>query len=106
MLSLYAGAFFLHEGITPRYTFRALLGCDEEVGMSDVHHYLETHDDPAFLFTPDASFPVCNAEKGCFGGRFASAPLADGTIRFWSGAEVSNAIPGRQSSRGTRRRCE
>ncbi|WP_308623495.1 Sapep family Mn(2+)-dependent dipeptidase [uncultured Enorma sp.] len=94
VLSLYAGAFFLHEGITPRYTFRALLGCDEEVGMSDVHHYLERHDDPAFLFTPDASFPVCNAEKGCFGGRFASAPVAGGAIRSWSGAEVSNAIPG------------
>ena len=40
VLSLYAGAFFLHEGITPRYSFRALLGCDEEAGMSDVKHYL------------------------------------------------------------------
>ncbi len=29
VLSLYAGAFFLREGITPRYTVRALLGCDE-----------------------------------------------------------------------------
>ena len=94
ILSLYAGAFFLHEGITPRYTFRALLGCDEEVGMSDVHHYLAGHEAPAFLFTPDASFPVCNAEKGCFGARFASAPIVDGTILAWSGAEVSNAIPG------------
>lgn len=94
VLSLYAGAFFLHEGVTPRYTFRALLGCDEEVGMTDVHHYLEHHDDPAFLFTPDASFPVCNAEKGCFGGRFASAPVVDGAITAWHAAEVSNAIPG------------
>ena len=94
VLSLYAGAFFLHEGITPRYTFRALLGCDEEVGMTDVHHYLEGHEPPAFLFTPDASFPVCNAEKGCFGGRFVSAPVANGAILSWSGAEVTNAIPG------------
>lgn len=68
VLSLYAGAYLLKHGIVPRYTFRALLGCDEEVGMSDVHHYLENHADPDFLFTPDAEFPVCNAEKGQFGG--------------------------------------
>ena len=43
VLSLYAGAYLLKHGIVPRYTFRALLGCDEEVGMSDVHHYLENH---------------------------------------------------------------
>lgn len=93
VLSLYAGAYLLREGITPRYTFRALLGCDEEVGMSDVHHYLETHGQPLFLFTPDAEFPVCNAEKGCFGGTFASAPIEGGVIRSWSGAEATNAIP-------------
>ncbi len=64
VLSIYAGAFFLREGITPRYTFRALLGCDEEVGMTDVKHYLAGHEQPLFLFTPDAEYPVCNAEKG------------------------------------------
>lgn len=93
VLSLYAGAYLLREGVTPRYTFRALLGCDEEVGMTDVHHYLESHDDPAFLFTPDAEFPVCNAEKGCFGGTFTSGEIEHGAIRFWSGAEATNAIP-------------
>ena len=94
VLSLYAGAFLLHEGITPRYTFRALLGCDEECGMTDVHHYLATHENPAFLFTPDAEFPLCNAEKGCYGATFMSAPIKDGCIISWSGAEVTNAIPG------------
>ncbi|OUP08950.1 Sapep family Mn(2+)-dependent dipeptidase [Collinsella sp. An2] len=94
ILSLYAGAFLLHAGITPRYTFRALLGCDEEVGMTDVHHYLAGHDDPLFLFTPDAEFPVCNAEKGCYGATFVSGPIEGGRILSWSGAEVTNAIPG------------
>lgn len=93
VLSLYAGAYLLRGGITPRYTLRALLGCDEEVGMSDVHHYLASHEQPLFLFTPDAEFPVCNAEKGCFGGTFASAPIEGGAIRSWSGAEATNAIP-------------
>ncbi len=93
VLSLYAGAFFRHAGVTPRYTFRALLGCDEEVGMNDVNHYLAGHDDPAFLFTPDAEFPVCNAEKGQFGAAFVSAPIEGGRILSWSGAEATNAIP-------------
>lgn len=93
VLSLYAGAFFKHEGITPRYTFRALLGSDEEVGMSDVHHYLAHHDDPAFLFTPDAAFPVGNAEKGCYNGTFVSGAITGGHFLSWSGAEATNAIP-------------
>ena len=93
VLSLYAGAYLLKHGIVPRYTFRALLGCDEEVGMSDVHHYLENHADPDFLFTPDAEFPVCNAEKGQFGATFVSPKIEGGRIVSWSGAEASNAIP-------------
>mgnify|MGYP002225356821 CR=1 FL=1 len=93
VLSLYAGAYLLRHGIVPRYTFRALLGCDEEVGMSDVHHYLENHADPDFLFTPDAEFPVCNAEKGQFGATFVSPKIDGGRIVSWSGAEASNAIP-------------
>lgn len=61
--------------------------------MTDVHHYLAGHDDPAFLFTPDAEFPVCNAEKGLYGATFRSVATAEGTILSWSGAEASNAIP-------------
>ncbi len=93
VLSLYAGAYLIRQGIKPRYTFRALLGCDEEVGMTDVHRYLDRYEAPAFLFTPDATFPLCNAEKGLFDGTFTTAPL-DGRVRDFSGGEVSNAIPG------------
>ena len=78
VLSLYAGAFLKRLGTVPRYTFRALIGCDEEVGMTDIHHYLSGHDDPDFLFTPDAEFPVGNAEKGQYGATFTSAPVTDG----------------------------
>ena len=93
VLGLYAGAFLLKEGITPRYSFRALLGSDEETGMTDVPHYLSGHKAPDFLFTPDAEFPVCNAEKGQFAATFKSAPVEGGRIVSWSGAEATNAIP-------------
>ena len=61
--------------------------------MTDVKHYLAGHEQPLFLFTPDAEFPVCNAEKGCFGGTFKSAKIENGIICSWSGAEATNAIP-------------
>ena len=94
ILSLYAGAYFLKHGITPRHSFRALIGCDEEVGMTDVHHYLENHADPAFLFTPDAEFPVCNAEKGLFDMGFASPVIEGGNVVSFEGGTVTNAVPG------------
>lgn len=94
ILSLYAGAFMLHEGIKPRYTFRAFLGCDEEVGMTDVHHYLDHHEGPAFLFTPDANFPLGIGEKGLYDGAFVSGVITDGCILSWKAAEATNAIPG------------
>lgn len=61
--------------------------------MTDVRHYLEHHDQPAFLFTPDAEFPLCNAEKGQFQAEFTSEPIEGGRILSWSGAEAFNAIP-------------
>ena len=93
VLGLYAGAYLLKYGITPRYSFRALLGSDEETGMTDVNHYLKGHAAPDFLFTPDAEFPVCNAEKGQFAATFRSAHIDGGRILSWSGAEATNAIP-------------
>ena len=92
VLSLYAGAYLLKHGITPRYTFRALLGCDEEVACPTSPLSGEPRE-PRLLFTPDAEFPVCNAEKGQFGATFVSPKIDGGRIVSWSGAEASNAIP-------------
>lgn len=93
VLTLYAAHFFARRGEQLPYTLRCMLGSDEEVGMSDIKHYLANHEQPAFLFTPDAEFPVCNAEKGCYGATFRSAPVEGGAILSWSGAEATNAIP-------------
>ena len=95
ILSFYAGAFFKRHNIELPYSFRALIGCDEEVGMTDVHHYLSTHKDPDFLFTPDAEFPVCNAEKGCYGATFVGPQLPENSVIVdFNGGECTNAIPG------------
>ncbi len=76
------------------YAIRFLFGANEETAMADVAWYLDHYDSPAFLFTPDADFPVCYGEKGGFDGRITSAPIADPVILDINGGVVTNAVPG------------
>ena len=76
------------------YTMRFIFGANEETGMRDVAWYLENYESPAFLFTPDADFPVCYGEKGGYDGRITSAPIDDPVILDISGGVVTNAVPG------------
>ncbi|MFR6372530.1 MAG: hypothetical protein ACLUOB_01555 [Subdoligranulum sp.] len=50
---------------------------------------------PAFCFTPDAEFPVCNGEKGGFGGELVSPVLENGVIVDFVGGVAHNAVPDR-----------
>lgn len=75
------------------YTVRFIFGADEECGMGDVPYYRAVQPDPAFLFTPDAEFPVCHGEKGHFDATLVSAKL-DGCITSFDGGVASNAVPG------------
>ena len=94
VLSMYAAHYFVDRGEVPPYTLRVMLGSDEETDMTDVEHYLGLYDDPAFLFTPDADFPVCCGEKGRVGGTFVSPRLEGGNVVAFDGGTVSNAVPG------------
>ena len=97
VLSLYAAHYFAREaaaGAGPLpYTLRCIIGANEETGMADVAHYLEHEEEPAFLFSPDADFPVCCGEKGYCGGTFTSPVIEDGNIIELTCGTVSNAIP-------------
>ena len=57
------------------YTLRFIFGVNEETRMDDVHYYRAHHADPAFLFTPDAEFPVCYGEKGIYHSLMTSADV-------------------------------
>ena len=65
--TLYALKFLKEQGYELRYPIRALAGTNEETHMQDVDYYLKNYPAPAFCFTPDAEFPVCNGENGLFG---------------------------------------
>lgn len=78
------------------YTLRFIFGANEETGMGDVHYYRAHHADPAFLFTPDAEFPVCYGEKGIYNGLLTSADLPTGerAVVLFEGGTAVNAVPG------------
>ena len=80
-------------GIARPYDVRVMFGVDEESGMKDVPHYLASHEPPAFLFTPDADFPVGYGEKGGYDGAVESAPIAAGDIVSIEGGMATNAVP-------------
>lgn len=95
VIALYAVKFLTdhYEGRLP-YTMRYILGANEESGMRDTAYYREHFDDPVFVISPDADFPVCYGEKGGFDGRIVSKPLPeDAFILDFEGGSASNAIP-------------
>ena len=78
------------------YTVCFLFGANEESGMADVAYYHEHYEDPAFLFTPDAEFPVCYGEKGGYDGVLSSKPIEEcaRVIVEFEGGAATNAVPG------------
>ena len=96
ILCLYALKYLKDSGVQLKYPVRALLGANEETHMQDVDYYLKNYPAPAFCFTPDAEFPVCNGEKGGFNGEIVS-PKLDGIITAFEGGVAHNAVPDRAS---------
>ena len=97
--ALHAVNFWHDRGVRLPYTIRVLFGANEETNMKDIAFYRAHYADPAFLFTPDAEFPVCYGEAGICSGVLASAPLggrgACGEVALSSGTgsfEVCGAI--------------
>ena len=78
------------------YDTRVIFGANEETDMEDVAYYREHFEDPDFLFTPDAEFPVGYGEKGIFQGWLVSRPIqaGEGGIVAIAGGAALNAVPG------------
>ena len=95
ILCLYALKYLKDNGVTLKYPVRALLGANEETNMHDVDYFAAHFEQPAFCFTPDAEFPVCNGEKGGFGGELVSPVLENGVIVDFVGGVAHNAVPDR-----------
>ena len=92
--ALHAVKFWVDRGNPLPYTVRVLFGANEETNMKDVAYYREHFEDPAFLFTPDAEFPVCYGEAGICSGTLTSAPIEGGVLENIEGGVAVNAVPG------------
>ena len=94
IVALHAMNVWKQLGVILPYDLRFLFGAAEETGMEDVPYYRARFQDPDFLFTPDAEFPVCYGEKGHYDGTLVSRPLQNGRIIDIQGGTAPNAVPG------------
>lgn len=89
--SLYALRYLKEQGKSLTHTIRLYYGCSEEHGMEDIEYYKKHYPLPVFSIVPDASFPVCYAEKGILEGTF-ERKLEGNVISFTAG-HANNAVP-------------
>ena len=65
VISLFALKALMDEGFEPKRRIRLMFGCDEENGSSCMKYYCKNGGEaPVAGFTPDASFPLIQGEKG------------------------------------------
>lgn len=60
----YAIKALIDAGVTFNKRVRIIIGCDEETTWKCMDRYFQTEEQPTFGFSPDANFPIVNAEKG------------------------------------------
>ena len=82
-------------GIPLKRKIRLILGCDEESGWEDMAYYTAHADMPRIGFSPDASFPCINTEKGMLEYDVHGKTSAEGLqVKHWVTGERRNVIPG------------
>lgn len=97
VLALHAVRFFAEQAALRDepwpYTLRVILGNNEETEMRDVEWYLEHFEQPGFLFTPDADFPLICGEKGGYSATIRSGRIAERIVEL-EGGTAGNAVAG------------
>ena len=107
--ALFAMKAIKEAGIPLKREVRLILGCDEESGWEDMRYYCEHCDMPKTGFSPDASFPVINTEKGMLHLSLRAPYCADGLeVKEINVGERCNVIPGNATALigGTEDECE
>lgn len=93
--ALYAMYALKKAGLPLKKKVRLILGCDEESGMEDMKYYDKHADMPSMGFSPDASYPVINTEKGLYHLE-VNGPLGQKGLKIYSleAGQRPNVIPG------------
>ena len=95
LAALYAMKAIREAGIPLKKSIRAIMGCDEECGWECMKYYAAHAEMPEVGFSPDASFPLINTEKGmiAFTLRFPASEAGLKVLRLATG-ERPNVIAG------------
>lgn len=95
LCALFAMKAIKDAGILLKKNVRLILGCDEESGWEDMAYYCEHARMPEIGFSPDASFPLINTEKGMI-NLALRAPIGEGArlVKRFATGERINVIPG------------
>ncbi len=95
LASLFAVRAIRDAGIPLKKGIRLILGCDEESGWEDMQYYGAHERIPDVGFSPDASFPLINTEKGML-VLALRAPAAETGLKIleMNAGERVNVIPG------------
>ena len=91
--ALFAMKAIRDAGIPMKRKCRLILGCDEECGMQDLEYYEKKIGLPDMGFSPDASFPLINTEKGITGMELRAQIKDERLISIACGTR-SNVVPG------------
>lgn len=99
--ALYAMACVKEMGLPLKRNVRLILGTDEECGSSDLEHYFSLEQEAPMTFTPDASFPLINVEKGRLCGELHGSFSPDKQLPYIAAADCglkTNVIPEKASA--------
>lgn len=94
--ALYALAALRDSGLPLKRRVRVIFGCNEETGSRDVKYYVENGGEiPVMGFTPDASYPVINGEKGLVDVKYSKTYNQTGDLRLvrLQGGTAGNVVP-------------
>lgn len=80
---------------------RTILGSAEEIGSPDLKYYRKHNECPPKTFSPDASYPVINIEKGSYGPFFGASWANETGARVLeiTGGTVGNVVPKRAAAK-------
>ena len=95
LAALFAMRAIRDAGIPLKKGIRMILGCDEESGWEDMEYYSAHEQIPDVGFSPDATFPLINTEKGMIVLEL-HAPAAETGLKILELAtgDRVNVIPG------------
>lgn len=79
-------------GIKLKNSVLLFFGCNEESGMEDVAYYFKRQQLPAFSFTADSDFSVCNSEYGILSLELELDVGGSALVDFYGG-KAPNMVP-------------